>query len=307
MALSGTGHLKSLVDKIRLYSNNPATEAKFSDSNILDLIRTTWAQIILEHNNTAQNKIYAKLDITVVADQQDYVLPPTVQWVTHFAKMSTETLRPNWELVQRDELSVFGPGFRIDGPNLHLDPVWKSGETLQFKYIPNGEASLFEATTAVGGWDTSTGLTITAPASVTDGTLDTRAHAYAGYILRVLSTTDSSNNYQQERVITAYNNQTRVFTFAPALDPIPVDGGSDTITFEVVPAHAYLFEDAIAYRVAAMIATSDESNQVETRFQRRAQSILRNINLAATQINSRIATYYLNTDRTRNRNIGVLG
>jgi hypothetical protein len=94
-----------------------------------------------------------------------------------------------------------------------------------------------------------TGLptTITLDGTPTDGTLDTRANAYAGYMLRILADT---NSVIQERVITSYNNLTKVATVGVPFNPTPYGA---TLTYEVIPQYSLLLKHVVCMQTAVDI------------------------------------------------------
>lgn len=114
-----------------------------------------------------------------------------------------------------------------------------------------GEARRFVATDAVD-WVSSVvtdpEAVLTIAATPIDGTLDTRPDAFAGYLLRILSSTDvaTATVYTQDRLIASYNNQTRVATLVEAFNP-PLAG---TITYEILPQYSGLIQDVVCLHAA---------------------------------------------------------
>lgn len=288
MAVAGTGFLAQTVGEIRGYISEPIGSTKWSDENIITKIKDAWGAILSEVNRVSASRVFGRFNITVVADRAEYILPPTFGRFIAWEKLTEDGRNlVEWEAIPRHPMHVAGPSFTIEPPILRLDPVWSEGDTLRITYVPNGCATAFEATTAAGGWDTSTGLTVTCPTAVTDGTRDTRASAYLGYTLRVLSTSASATNVQQERPITGYNNITRVFTVAPALSPIPTNGGSDTITFEVVPASDDKFKPAIVAWVAKDLAHASGDDKRASALANKYRDHIRDLRLHFAQANER--------------------
>lgn len=105
---------------------------------------------------------------------------------------------------------------------------------------------------------TGTGNQLTFASSVTDGTLDTRENAYGGYMLRVLS---DDNSIVQERIITAYDNTTRVATLSEALSPL----GLGTLTYEVIPQYSRLLRQVVSLRAAIdLLANEGNAKRIQT-------------------------------------------
>jgi hypothetical protein len=297
MALSGTGFLKRVTDKIRKFANDPTISKRFSDAELLDYIRTAWAEVLDEVNRMSTQKLKARINVTIIAGQADYVLPPTIGQFLLFEKIEAVTGRPEWEVIPNHPLAPYGPNFSIEGPVLHLDPLWQSGYTMRITYVPNAEATLFEASAIA--WDTTNGDDITIPATITDGSVDTRAKAYCGYVLRVLGASQSGKDFIQERVVTDYDNENLKLIFTPALSPIPTEG---TVTFEVVPAHAFRYEDAIALKVARRLclAIRDRNHAEDLRVE--YQDVMRSLRLGHAQTEGRTGQKFQRAVRGR-RNV----
>ncbi len=300
MAFTGVGFLKTVGDKIRLWADEPADSANFSDdTDIAGWIRTAWAEIVGEVNRGSSIRIRSRVDIVVVADQQEYSLPANIGQFLTWEKITTDgSGRPETEVIPLSPLNPSGPGFMMEGPKLRLDPIWRVGETMRLTYVPSAEIPIFEATATT--YDSTDGLTITAPASVTDGTRSTLEHAYVGYVIRNLAQTAASFT-EQIRVCSAYVNTTGVLTFTPAWSPIPAQGGSDTITFEVVPQHIYRFEDVIAYRVCGIIHSIRGDDDRSVLMGREYAKALRSIRLDLAQLEQRRGKKFERAVRGRRR------
>lgn len=107
---------------------------------------------------------------------------------------------------------------------------------------------------------TGTGNQITLAATPTDGTLDTRANSYPGYMLRVLT---SGNGYVQERKITAHDNTTRIVTVSPAFDPPGVMGTAVAagMTYEVLPSYSTVLKDVVCHQAALDILAAERNSK----------------------------------------------
>lgn len=278
MAVAGVGFLSSVTNKVREYTDEMgAATSKFTDARLLTLVRRAYSDIIDEINRVSKGAIRARIDISVVSDQREYLLPPGIGRFLEFKKLDTDG-NFLWEIEPRHPLAPFGPGFTIEGPMLRLDPVWKTGETMRVEYQPTAEATIFEATASA-----ATANTISTPASVTAGSVDTRTNAYLGWVLRILS--DSGGGGNQDRVISSEDRTTAsrpVFTVLPDFSPTP--GGSSV--FEVVPAHAYRFEDLIALKVSRFVASVISSKKAQG-LQAEYADAMRSAKLAASKTESR--------------------
>ena len=233
MALSGSGFLSESVTMIRQILDSPNINGKYSDDDVIRYFRGSIATVMADYNALTDHPVTARLDVVIEVDKQVYTLPPQVSKVYYLAYIDSTSGTKQWEVYPGAMWDFSGYGFRLEGNTIRLLEKWKTGYTLQVGFVPNAEPFPFKADSA-----TYAAGTITFPSSVTDGTRDTRPQAYAGYMVRILSSTDSAAVYTQDRYISSFNNQTRVATlvenFSPAL--------AGTVTFEVVPVYSLLFQ-----------------------------------------------------------------
>jgi hypothetical protein len=102
----------------------------------------------------------------------------------------------------------------------------------------------------------NTALTCILAATPADGTLDTRENAYVGYMLRILS---SNANTQEERLITAYDADTRTATFNKAFTR--THEGAGTVTYEVVPTFSRLLKHVVSLRASIDLLSQEGNSQ----------------------------------------------
>lgn len=309
MAIGGTGFLSRVEAKARKWVDDEGDSGKFTSADLYDYIRRHWADTIADINRVSSVKVRARLDISVAADLREYILPPTISTFEAFEKLDAngDFL---WEETPRHPLNPYGPGFTIEGSTLRLDPVWKNAETMRITYVPNGEAPPFEATAIATEHDTTTVLVPAAgPIDTTNMKVDNHENAYAGYVFRILSATYSTGaTIEQERNITTYEvNYTggrKRITWAPALSPAP--DTTQTMTFEVVPAYAYRYEDLIALRVARFMATvvgdADRRILIDAEY----RDSLRSLRLDRAQAEQRIGHRFHRSIRRNRRSPGKL-
>jgi len=272
MAVAGVGFLSQTVAQVRKYIAQPEYSTQFTDAEILAVIRDCWQDVVAEIFRASEWQSKARVNISVVALQEFYALPPIARFLL-FEKINAETLRPDWELVPNHALHPFGPGFSVEGPVLRLEPVWQQGETLRVTYIPTFDAEVVEFTQS-----SATASTTTAPTSPTAGTLDTRPHAYVGYTLRSLNL-----NPAQLRLITGFVPDTRIFTASPAFDSIPGAGTQ----WEVIPLAAIRFRKMIAFKTARIVTSAVGDLQRSRVVHSEYQDSLRSIRLDDSQKNGR--------------------
>lgn len=252
-SLSGSGFLSDCVTCVRIAIDEPSVTPKYTDTRVVAEIQSAFAEVIQDLNTNTDHPIMVRGSISVVSGTQSYQLPPTVGELLRIAKINSTTGLPEWEIWPGSEHAHTGAGFTIEGNTLRLLADWKRAETLQTLYVPNGEAFIHKATAS-----SATTTTVVFPSSVTDGTLDTRANAYAGYMIRILS---DSNVIVQERIISAYDNITRTATVSVPFSPTL--GG--TIVYEVLPAYGQLIKDVVClYAARSILSNEGNVNKINT-------------------------------------------
>lgn len=259
--------LTDIINRAKLYVDETPTGSKF-DSYMTEFVRIAWQQLSSDINATSRGKMEVRYDIEVVADTEDYALPPSVGQILKFEKVNSSGL-VEWEIVPRHPLNPAGPGFQVLGPTLRISPTWSSGETMRLTYLPSGEVPPHDGTGELTATDDGTDVTACTAMTintVVTGTLDTRENAYAGMVFRLLTegsgkwgeSTGDTAVIVQERMITAYDPLTKVITFSPGLDPLPEWSGTSftdgSCTYEVVPLHMKIVEEALALRIARKMA-----------------------------------------------------
>lgn len=297
MAVAGIGFLSIVSEKCREFSDEPGASSKFSDARILDMIRRAWADVLDDINRVSSAKIRARIDIAVVADQREYALPPNIGQFLEFKKLSDDGYL-EWEVLPNHPLSPWGPQFNIEGPMLYLDPKWRQGYTMRIDYVPTAEVPIFESLADVGDITASV-IQPSVTTSNTVGTIDLRANAYLGYVVRILSDT---LGFQQERVVSSQDSAAParpILTVKPDWSPTPSDDGA-TI-FEVVPQQAYRYQDLIALKAARFIASiTGDRKRVET-LQVEYRDSIRALRLREAQKEARIGQRFHRTTRGRGR------
>lgn len=262
-SMSGSGFLSDTVSLIRKLTDEPSTNPKYTNTDIIDLLQAGFSTVLTEVNINSDHPILVRHDITLVSGTLDYILPPQVGEIWRVAKIASGGYTPVYEAYSDNHWSGHQSGFVIEGNVFRLLNDWRSSDTLQILFVPLGEPLLHYGTADASAED---GSTLTLAGTPTDGTLDTRADAYAGYILRVLSSTESDEDYIQERTITAYDHITRVATVSPVFNPTLEDG---TLTYEVIPAYSGLLKHVVCMQVALdILGIEGNKKRMETMGQR---------------------------------------
>jgi len=252
-----TDFLTRTITAVRAYADEPTTNAKYSDSTILDYIATTYAEIIqnLQRNKTTQLVCSYSFDYS--ESQSVYPLPLTAGTIISVGTEET-TYESKTFFHSGSWLNEYGTGMTIQEHEIHFQKQYLSdGTTVVVKYLPDGCATLFGGTTST--FDNTAGTLQFETLSV--GTRDTRENAYVGSILRILP--NSSNEAMQERVITAQSTTSKTydtFTVTPTFSPVL----TGTVAYEICPPFPKAMDNVVALKTALRIV-GIEGNQTRYR------------------------------------------
>lgn len=289
MAFSGNGYLKRTGDKVREYVDDPDASAKWSDAQIKDQIRRAFADVYSDINRQSTCKVMSRVTIEILQDVAEYVLPPTIAQFLALEERSDDT--DNFErenIIPLDPLSPWGPGFTIQGSILVFDPRPTANTTLRLRYVPSGEAPIFE-----GVADASSTTTTIVTASTTEGTRDLRDQAYTGYEVTQLN---GSGEPLLHRQVKSYDGT--ALTIFPALP----SAWTASETFEVVPMHAYRVEDVVALRVARFFGAISGDNERVVGLNNEYKDTLRTLRLDMAYMEQRVGQRFRRTIRGKRRN-----
>lgn len=314
------GVLSGIVSLVRTYADEPSQvggRVKFTNTAIMELAEAAWPEVVGEVNALGDDKIRVRHDISILANTREYALPPYIGQILSVEHYSNSTPVANthmlWEIEPRNFLNPSGPGWLIEGPMLYVDPVFTSNTTVRLTYVPNGEMTAHQGTgtfTATNNGSAVTAVTsVTLASSPSLGLLDGRKAAYSGCVLRILTSAggwkSADSSVVQERVITSYNNETRVATFAPSLSPLPAYTGTaldnSNCTYEVVPLHMALCKDVLALKVARKVSNviGDTTRARSLHFE--YQDALRTLRLNSSRKQARTGDSFKRNTRGRKR------
>lgn len=262
--LSGVGFLSECVSLIRKATDEPDTLPKYPDADLVEYIHSAFDQVLASINVETDHPILVRYEIPVVQGTQEYLLPCNVAEIWRIARIDLDTGIPTYEVWPSNPYTFRGDGFTVEGNILRFQHLNRTAETLEVLYVAAGDVSIHTGTATAGAADS-----ITFPASPTDGTLDIRPHAYAGYTVRTLSGTGAG----QERIVSAYNSATRVATPRPDWTTAP-DG---TTVYEVLPQYSRLIKHVVAcyasLDVLANEAKSTRRAEIERQLQRKMSAL----------------------------------
>lgn len=263
--------------------DEPAINAKYSDSDIITQMESAYAIILAEVNRNTTTPVVARTTVTVVSGTTSYVLPSVVGSVYAIYQLdSTSGVKVFYDSFGR--FNPLGQSLWLEGNVLHLQAAnyITAGTELTVEYVPSGTARLHNGVSSNINTD---GDEVTLSATPNKGSLDTHDDAYNGCVLRILRATGSgaTGDYLQERHISAYDHTTRVATLDVALSPIPVAGSGGYIIYEIAPT-IHKGMDTVLALYAAYAILSIEGNR------KRADSIL---SMYRNQMrNLRLNSYY---------------
>lgn len=301
-SLSGSGFISDTVGLIRRAVDEPSTSPKYTNADILEFVAGAYDVVMADININTDHPIVVRADLSITAGKQTYNLPPHVAQVYRIAKINSTTGLPEYEVWPGTEFSFTGRGWVLEGNTIRFLSDWETTVTLQILFMPNTETFMHKGTIASGSVATDvTATTLKFASTVTDGTLDTRPNCYAGYLLRLLS---SSTGLVEERIITAYANTTRIATINEAWDSTP--GAGTAVVYEVIPQFSRLIRHVVCLR-AAIDILAQEGNQ--KRMQTLGVSYQVKLNALRRYLSSKQARFphSANGDTVDNSNRGFWG
>lgn len=253
-------------DTIRELAAEPAIHAKYTDARLLVYLEQAYAHVFAELMRRMPSPIAMTYDLTLTSPATlTFALPPIMQRVLDVELLgSVNTATGDRQSYGHPQpRSIYAPQgrmWRVVANTLILDNALlnsvQAGATFRITFVPSGAVHLH--TGSAGAIVNTTApatnnCTIVLAAAPTIGVCDNRPNAYVGSVLRILSA--STNNYVQERLITAYDVTTRKATLEPAFDAALLPGGA-TVTYEIAPLCAETMDLPIAIYVARLIVGS---------------------------------------------------
>ncbi len=262
--LSGVGFLSECVSLIRKATDEPDTGPKYPDNDLIEYIHSAFDQVLASINVETDHPILVRYEVPVVQGTQEYLLPCNMAEIWRIAKIDSDTGIPVFEVWPTNPYTFRGDGFTVEGNILRFQHLNLTAETLEILYVAAGDVSIHTGTADAGAADS-----ITFPASPTDGTLDIRPHAYAGYMVRPLDGVGAG----QERIVSAYDAATRVATVRPDWTTAP----DNTTVYEVLPQYSRLIKHVVAcyasLDVLANEAKSERRAEIERQLQRKMSAL----------------------------------
>ena len=264
--------LTRAIADARESTDEPIIAAKYSDSRVINLLEKAYILVLNEVNRNSRTPAVAKITKTIATGITTYPLPHTVGSVHGIYKLGDTGGKAFYD--SRSKFNSFGRGMWIENQTLHIQTtdLYGVGEELTIEYIPSGIARLHNGTYTVN----SDGDVVTFGATPNAGTLDTHHEAYSGSIFRSLGA-DTTGDYLQERVITAYDETTREATLDAPLDPIP----TGTLYYEIAPAISKGMDTVVALYAAWRIVATEGNARRAAGILKAYRNEIRNVRLTA--------------------------
>lgn len=264
--------LTRTVADVRLATDEPTVNAKYTDANIISFIEQAYTSVLGEMQRNENTHIVAEYTITYVADQEYYLLPGTAGTIISIGYKDA-TYGTKFFYEKGGHLSEFGTRVTIENNFLRIQPrVLTGGDIITVCYLPSGCAKLFSASTT-----TYTAGSITFDSgSLDEGSRDVRPYAYVGSTLRILP--DANNIVQQERIITGQSGDDyNVFEVSPDFSPVL----ESTAVFEIYPSLPIELDAAVTLKVAMRMLMTEGDRRRFAMMQTLYSDALRTLQLAA--------------------------
>lgn len=244
--------LMTTIERIRTFLDDPSLDAKYSnDFLVRHIIEPEMVNVITVINQQREEPILCKFLLDNLENTNTSIeLPPNVGIIHRIAKLNADGTVLD-DIARRDETDPRGPGWSLDGRDLHIRPDW-ADDTAGYEvwYTPSGD---FVPHYSDNGGELETGaLTFTLSASPDVGDYDRREGAYIGGILRVWN---AANTIIQEQVISGYDVSTRLVTVRTKFGTADIPA-VDSLRYEIVPEYMGHIWQAIAVASAMNLGVS---------------------------------------------------
>lgn len=282
-----TGFLTRTISRIRLFTGEPSVNAKYSDAELIDLIESAWGVVIADELlRVSDHPVCAEATLSVAANTQKYILPPTMSEILMIGEQDSTTKLFTSDHVPRSRFNPSGPGWALNGNVLEFTPLPTNTVTLVIAYIPGGDVRLHHGTAQAAAAGT-----ITLATSPTVGAIDERPNAYVGCMVRLLDSSGGSATplaIGEERIITAYNKSTKVATVSPNWTTTP----AGTLTYEVAPLLSSMADMVVACYVAQLIVGLEGNARRQATMEKEFQRMMRGLRLKVGKLEMRRGTRF---------------
>ena len=258
--------LHMILEKTKNTLGEIAKELDYSDDYIFRHgILPEYSRVISRIQNTSSDYVLEKTTISLIKDQQYYVLPACIGEIQRIVTVNTDGSIKT-EVMPRNEFNPRGPNWSVEGDMLSIRPYPTVAEDLEVWYIPSVD---IKPHYAEDGNMNSAGTTLTLTAggwaSQILGDLDRRESAYQGCTCRVMGV--SGIGRVQERIISSHvalSNPPTVTFRLPFSDTQIVN--QSVISYEIVPAHFGAITEAVAAGAAMNLVTKAQHTMLMVNF-----------------------------------------
>jgi hypothetical protein len=241
--------IKTYIEKVRHYLDDPDVEAKYDDNYLVRFfLSSSMTDVISRVSMMSDNQILCRFTLQVTAGTERYKLPPVVRQVLRLGPLEDETKLYTEDFRPRNELSLFGPGWALEGNEIAFRPVPSENKEYVVLYVPSGDIACHYGTGTLNA-----NGTFTMGAVPTIGSLDKRPGAYIGSYLRILGA-----NVVDEVLISAHDTVTRVLSTR-----IAATNAAGTYTYEIVPFLMEPMVDAISLSAAMRAGVGRKVTQAQ--------------------------------------------
>lgn len=251
--------LKTSIERIRGFLDDPDLEAKYNDDYIVrHIIRPSFASVMSRINNSSVSPVVHRLSFPLSKTTSVYTLPPSVGEILRLCILD-ERGQVVQEALPRGMYNIRGQNWKVEANQLTFLPYPDTDyTTTELWYIPSGDFSAAYTTGNVVQFqlnpDKKSGTINTSTAPIL-GEWDRRPSAYVGQMLRILNT--SPNYPHEERVITSWapvaaNNSVWNFTTSTAFT---YAANGNLPAFEIAPEGSENLFDAISAAGALKLAS----------------------------------------------------
>ena len=249
--------LKTVIERVRGFLDDPDLEAKYSDDYIVrHIMAPAFSSIMSRLNNSSQTPVMQRLSMPLSQNIADYQLPPCIGEIWRLCVID-ETGRVLQEAIPRGLYNLRGPNWKIEGNILSFMPYPNADySTMEVWYVHSGDFTPLYSTGGVSSFTLNTAkdtVTINASTAPTVGMWDRRPNAYVGQMLRVLPTTGAC----EERLISgwAYSGSSNTFTATLRKPFSYATGNTNMPAFEIAPEGSENLFEAVAAASALKLAT----------------------------------------------------
>jgi hypothetical protein len=254
VADSSNSLLKTAIERMRGYLDDPDLEAKYTDDYLVrHIFQPAFSSVTSRINNSATNPVMKRLTFPLVQTQQYYQLPPCVGEVWRLAIMDSEG-GVIQEAVPRGLYNWRGPNWQVEGNMLSFLPYPDQNySNVELWYCPSGDFQPVYSAVATGATmnGTFTQVTFNLAATVaTLGTFDRRPSAYVGQMLRLVGT--GTGSVVEERMIESWEKG--VSSNWTATVRRPFTNNTTMTAYEIAPEGAEPMYEAVAAAGAMKMA-----------------------------------------------------